>query len=169
MIQKLMFAFVTLIIGLVLIGSISTSTTGVTSLIRTSSEVHNVASPITLGRSIGSINETITYTLTNAPTGWKTTDCPITGFALTNLSGTSFTTVLNAAAGTYTITNSTAALAALPVETNNTYATYLYCPDDYVSSWGGTILDLIPGFFALAILIFSVGMFYSVARETGIL
>lgn len=52
---------------------------------------------------------------------------------------------------------------------NTTSIVYNYCPTDYVSSWGGTILNLVPGFFALALLAIGVGLFYGVARESNIL
>lgn len=174
MIQKLLFAFVTLIVGLVLIGSVATSTAGVTSLIGVSNEVHNVASPYAAGHNDTAINPAIVYTVTNAPTGWKSTDCPLTNFVLTNSSGFVFPEgatqayILNAAAGTWTLRDTAGTLAAIQ-GANNTYASYAYCPDNYVSSWGGTVLALVPGFFALAILLTSVALFYSVGRDAGII
>jgi hypothetical protein len=91
-----------------------------------------------------------------------------------NSSGASFTVttdyVLTASTGTYKLVNSATALATLPTANNNTYATYNYCSDDYLnSSWGRTVLNLVAGFFAIAILLTSIALFYSVGKDTGII
>lgn len=53
---------------------------------------------------------------------------------------------------------------------NNSILYYRYCEDSYVQSgWGKTMLNLIPGFFALALLACSLGLFYGVAKQTGIM
>ncbi len=53
---------------------------------------------------------------------------------------------------------------------NDTFASYTYCPDDYlVLPWGRSIMNLVAGFFALAILGLGLGLFYSVAKDAGIL
>ena len=39
---------------------------------------------------------------------------------------------------------------------------------DTASSWGATVLDLVPGFFALGILGIGIAVTYSAMRETGI-
>jgi hypothetical protein len=260
-IQKLLLAFITLIIGLVLVGSVATSTQGVTKTIGVSGEgvditgalvsvttnvvnfthgtkfsdspsmygIHILPTitetsgkdlactePVVSNASSGeTINNTnwhwataaqargrcgiilnatyfpnaeynnsnwnFTYTVTyknidssvkisiaQAPTGWKAESCPINTIVLTN--GT--TVIIQDTDYTY---SSAAQIKLLPTLTNNyttgtTYtASYAYCPNSYVIGWGGTVLDLVPGFFALAILIFSVGMFYSLARDAGIL
>jgi len=171
---KLILAFVTLLLGVVLISSIATQTEAVTSYLRVNNETHNVLGTIATGRNNTDINATITYTLTNAPTSWKRDDCPITGFILTNKTGGVFTSgtdyTLTGSAGTYTLVNSATAVANLPTVSNNTYANYDYCGDDYMnSSWGRTGIDLVAGFFALGILIISVGLFYSVAQDTGMI
>jgi hypothetical protein len=173
-IQKLLLAFVTLIVGLVLVTQIAVSSNTVTTTTGVASETHTVASTYAAGRNTTNINPAITYTLTNAPSGWKTYDCPITNFVLRNSSGSTFTVttdyVFNTVTGTYTLVDSAHALASLPVANNNTYATYSYCGDNYLNlDWGRSVLALTPGFFALALLIFSVGMFYSLARDAGIL
>lgn len=128
------------------------------------SELHNVLPTIATGKNNSNVNATITYTLTNAPTGWKVQDCPITSFVLKNSSGTSFTVttdyVLTASAGTYTLVDSATALANLGIN-NNTYATYNYCANDYLnSSWGRTLLNLTPGLIAIALLVAMVGVAY---------
>jgi len=171
---KLVLGFLALLLGAVLIGTLATQGLAVTDKKTVTSEVHNVASTYATGRNTTNINPTIVYTLTNNPTGWKTTDCPITNFVLANSSGSEFTVttdyVLTDDAGTFTLVNSAHAVATLPLANNNTYATYTYCGDDYMnSSWGRSSINLIAGFFALAILLIGVGLFYSVAKDTGII
>lgn len=39
---------------------------------------------------------------------------------------------------------------------------------NYVSSWGNTVLNMVPGFFALAIMGIGVAVTYSAMREAGI-
>jgi len=172
---KLVLAFVTLLLGVVLIGVIATQQLAVTDRTAITSEVHNVLPTIATGRNSSDINATITYTLTNAPTGWQLADsCPVTNFALANSSGTAFTDttdyVVDLDAGTYTLVNSATAIATLPVANNNTYASYQYCADDYMNlSWGRTVINLIAGFFAIALLMTALGLFYSIAKDTGML
>lgn len=46
---------------------------------------------------------------------------------------------------------------------------YSYCETDYLNlGWGRTGINLVPGFFALALLMMSIGLFYSIAKENGI-
>jgi hypothetical protein len=164
-VNKLVLAFVTLILGVALLSQIAVSANTATSktIVRNES--------VTIIKNATDINTTYVYTLTNAPSGWKLTDCPITNFVLTNSSDNTAWTVttdytINAANGTFLLVNSsTARLTA----DNLTYANYKYCADDYLNStWGRTTLNLVSGFFALALLLVSVALFYSVAKETGI-
>jgi len=169
-IQKLLLAFITLIIGLVLIGSIAVSTDGMTSYASTTGESHTLN---TNGTALNTSEmEASVYTVTNNPTSWQAETCPLTAFSLSNTSGTVLTVDTDyrvyLANGTFTLLNTADTVAAL-YPTNVSNVAYQYCGDDYMQGWGGTILDLIPGFFALAILIFSVGMFYSIAKDTGII
>ena len=170
-IQKLLLAFITLIIGLVLVGSIAVSTDDMTSYASTTGESH------ALNTNGTQLNTSImvggAYTVTNRPTGWKAESCPLTAFSLSNTSGSVLTVDTDyrvyLANGTFTLVSPITAEATLALyPTNTSNVAYQYCGDDYMQGWGGTILDLIPGFFALAILIFSVGMFYSIAKDTGI-
>jgi hypothetical protein len=50
-----------------------------------------------------------------------------------------------------------------------TKVTYTYCPDEYVNeSWQRTILNLVPGFFVLAILIGTAFIIFYVLKKEGI-
>ena len=166
--------FVLLILGIVFVSQIATLGQDITTTTGVSNETHNVLPTIETGRNDTGVNSTIVYTLTNAPTSWKVNDCPITNFVLTNSSGGAFTIttdyILTASAGTYTLVDSATMVANLPAADNNTLASYNYCGDDYMNlGWGRTGIDLVPGFFALALLLISVGLFYSVAKETGVM
>ena len=168
---KIIMGAILMIFGAVMIGVIADQSATVTTVDYTASEVHNVLPTLDTGRNNTVINGTKVYTLTNRPTGWKTNDCPITNFVLKNSTGSAFTDttdyVLTASAGTYTLVNSATALATLPVANNNTYATYNYCPNDYVNStFGRSVLNMIGGFIAIMMLIAAAGIFYSVYQET---
>lgn len=119
-----------------------------------------------------SVNETITYTVTGAPTGWQaqaTDGCALTNFVLTNSSGTVLTDAtdytVDLATGTYTMGNTTAVIA---MGDNATLATYSSCPDGYQTGFGGTVLNMVPGFFALAILVSVAFLIFWILRREGI-
>jgi hypothetical protein len=169
-IQKLLLAFITLIIGLVLVGSVATSTGGLTSYNSITGETQALK---TNGTDLNTTGMTgATYTIANYPTSWKVDQCPITSFTIKNSSGSALVAdtdyTFTASSGQFVLLRTDLTKATL-YPSNVSYQSYAYCPDDYVLSWGGTVLNLVPGFFALAILIFSVGMFYSLARDAGIL
>ena len=120
------------------------------------------------------INETIEYTVTEAPTGWKALSaadggCALTSFVMKNSTGTVLTDAtdytVDLAAGTYTMGNTTAVLA---LGDNATISSYTSCPDGYQKSFGGTILNLVPGFFALALLISVAFLIFWILRKEGI-
>ena len=53
---------------------------------------------------------------------------------------------------------------------NDTYISYAYCGDNYLNSaWGRTVLNLVAGFFALALLGIGIGTFYSIAKDANII
>jgi len=115
---------------------------------------------------------TSAVTLTQAPTGWKANgECALTNFVLSNSTGTAFTVttdyVVDLDAGTYTLTNSTA-IIALGASDNVTSASYTYCPDGYQTGFGSATLNMVPGFFALAILVSVAFLIFWVLRKEGI-
>lgn len=179
-IQKLILGFLVLIVGLVLIGSVASNTNAVTDKTGVASETLDIgAARMGSGACPMSINETYPLPITNVPTGWKIADCPITSFSMVNQTSVAATVttdyVFHGGNGTLYLQNSSTFV--LPncsaTETgisNTTTLTYNYCGDDYMNlSWGRTILNLISGFFAIALLIASVGIFYSVARDNSLL
>lgn len=123
----------------------------------------------------GTINEVTEYTVTNAPTGWKVQSasdggCALTNFVLSNASGTALTLttdyIVDLQYGTYTMVNTTA--TADLGATNTTIASYTNCPDGYQTSFGGTVLNMVPGFFALAILVSVAFLIFWILRREGI-
>ncbi len=170
--QKLVMAFVTLIIGISLLGVIATTGNEVTS----QDVVLNESLDLVQFRGVAatyndSIYPNVTASLTNAyaTTDWQYDDCAIaiTLFALDNASaltaGTDYNVTSN---GVIALYNS----SGLYDTSNTSLITYTMCQDDYITlSWGRTILDIVPGFFSLALLMVSLALFYSVAKDTGII
>ena len=161
-IAKLILGFLVLIVGIALIGSVAQGGILVTEKTGVSAEALDIA----LDRNViddcpMGINGTYEFTITNAPTGWKVASCPISDFVLYNQT--------RAAAAVTTdyifFTNNGAEETS-----NSTLLSYTYCQDTYLNiAWGRTIVNLVSGFFALALLGVSVGLFYSVAKDTGLI
>lgn len=170
--SKLILGFVILLLGAALIGTIATQGLGITEKTRTSNEVHTFAAGIS-----GSVNPATTYRVTNYPTGWKLVGsdaCPLTSVVLTNSTGTPVWTLntdylLYAQNGSYKLLNTSQTTKIMHTD-NKTYVSYTWCGDDYLNlSWGRTGIDLVAGLFAIALLLSAVGLFYSVAKDTGML
>ena len=169
--QKLILAFVTLIIGVLLITQISTSVNDKTATVDVVGETHKTT------MVANNVSDVVAYTVTNAPTGWKVNDCPLTNFAIKNASGTTLTVTtdytVTASTGVYYVKNTTATNKAsgfFNPANNYTYVDYTYCGDEYMNvGWGRTVMNIVPGFFAIALLLVAVALFYSVARESGLL
>jgi len=172
-VQKLLLGFLVLIVGIVLISTIASNTLLVTEKIGVASETIDISTDKTVsGACPQGVNGTNVFTLVNAPTGWKITDCPITSFSMANQTGVAATVttdyVFFANNGTLFLKNTTI-WGDCSATANATTATYNYCSDEYLNStWGRAILNLVAGFFALALLGASVGLFYSVAKDAGI-
>ena len=169
---KIIIGFIALLIGVVLIGTLATESLARTSYLTVSgeSEAYTITGDCP--------NVATVHTVTNNPTDWKTQDCPISSLVVVNAStgGTALTETtdytLTASAGTFLLKNSTATrllVSSNKGATNTTYLSYSYCGDDYLnSSWGRTAVNMVPGFFAIALLLIAVGLFYGVAKENGI-
>ncbi len=171
---KLIVGFVALIIGIVLISVIASQTIAVTDKTIVVDESVDAASAIL---SANDINVSVNLSLANIPAGWKIADCPLTSITISNNTGTALTITTDylvyPVQGVYSLVNSSGVLADLAVstaDTNNTLVDYTYCQDDYLNSaFGRSSQNLVPGFFALALLAVAIGLFYSVGRDTGII
>ena len=154
-VSMLIAGFVCIIIGASLITVIATQEQLVTTKTNIDGETLSIA-PARLVN--GSLNSSVDLTIAQAPTGWKATDCPITGFILYNQSGDAMTLTTD-----YTVTLATGIVNVNNVDYlnqtdgNSTTIDYYYCADDYLNAkWFRTVLDLVPCFFALAL--FGVGL-----------
>jgi len=167
--SKLIAAFILLIIGIILAGQVAVIGSGVTSKMGIANEVVDYTTAFQ--ESSDQINETITFTVANNPTSWKVDDCPLTEVVLTNSSGSVWTSgtdyTFTASTGTFIIKNT---IDTNVTDDNYTYIDYTYCDDDYMNlTWGRTGINLVPGFFAITMLLISVGLFYSVAKENRLI
>ena len=173
MLQKLIVAFVTLILGLSFVVTIADTGDNVTSKLVSSPQTFTI-----LYLDGVNVNTTARYyptVATQAITGIQqdidgcTVSDVMTSSAIANASGTALTLTTDYvanSAGYLTFQNTTAVRGT----TNTTVGTFTYCGNDYLAQgWTRSIINLIPGFFALALLVFSVGMFYSVAKDAGLI
>jgi hypothetical protein len=163
--------FLVALVGSIIIAQTAGEVIKVTERTSVSAEAHamNVAAH-------PNINDTTEYTLTNAPAGWKAGgECPIANFVLTN--GTDALTITT----DYTVDLDTGIFKLVEnanmnasgsynfLQTvNSTYASYGYCGDSYQSGWGGTVLNMVPGFFALGILMGVAFLIIWILRKEGI-
>ena len=175
--QKIILAFITVIIGLVFISQVVTIDDTVTT-----KGVDTISLDlVTIGvkNATGIINTSVKYYPTNylaATSGWRSYDsgCQPAGLAFTAVNGTGVALTntadwtKNTAGGYITFNNSYKINGTLG--SNTTTLTLEYCRDGYiVESWQRSMLNMLPGFFALAILFVGVGFFYSIAKDIGII
>lgn len=174
-INYLIMAFVFLIVGVALIGSIATNVNASTDKSVAVDESHDISGCLApvggdLLFTINESNSACNITVTNAPTDWKTQDCPLTSVTVGN-STLDFTLATDyevfASSGVIRMINSTATQFGY---SNTTLVDYTYCGDDYLNStWGRSVLTTLPGFFALALLGVALWLFYMVFRSTNIM
>jgi hypothetical protein len=172
-VAKLVTAFVMLIIGISLIGVVATQTTGVTAR-TTTTETFNVAPARLVDGDINTTYKFYPAVTTAAATSWRadTDGCQVNDVILgsfSNASGTAYTATtdyVTNSAGYFTLVNSSTVFYS----TNSTTGVFPYCADGYTTQgWGRSILNLVPGFFALALMAIALGLFYSLGRDAGIL
>jgi len=179
-ITLLITAFIALIIGIVLISTVATSTQERTSLLYSSNETLDISS----ARATSvvpdlMVNETGLLSVSNAYAAgeWQRgdSDCDIVLFSLTNSSTGLGTDEWNITTdGRIALINSTTNAAIGwgfgDDVTNTSQISYKYCDDDYLAAqWQRTVLNIVPGFFGLALLLIAVGLFYVIAKNEGLL
>jgi hypothetical protein len=155
-----MTMFIGILLALALIGTLADTSNEITSK-DVADESFNLA---TLGcYQGGQVNGTTdvncNLTVANAPSGWKSEDCPLTSVVVTNNTGTALTLDTD-----YLVFDTTGIIQMLnTTSTVNTSlgnvakVSYEYCEDDYLnSSWGRTMLGTNAGIFAMAILIMAI-------------
>jgi hypothetical protein len=163
----LIVGFVAMLIGLSLISVISTLTVEKTDVSYANAETLTI---IRVGDT-KAVNTTYTLTLANPVTDWRTefSECEITNFVLYNQTGglvASANYTLSASTGTLTVKD----VHALNTSASNTTTVYYnYCGDEYLTQdWSRSLLNTIPGFFALALL--GIGIFVALGyiRKIGL-
>ena len=160
---------VAIILGVVLISIIADSTVTKTQLTSVVNERVNVNTA-----KVGTPNitdESQIFSVTNTERAYG--DCPFTLVSMTNDSGSALTEttdwVMNKDIGTFYLKNSSAIWEGFSGTGNYTKVSYTYCPKEYINiSWGRTILNLVPGFFALGILGIGVAVTYGSLRDAGV-
>lgn len=146
--------FIGIIVAVAILGEIATQQ-GVAT---TKSNVINESTDISASWYNGTVtgyNSTITVpAVTDAPSDWKTTKCPLTGFVFAN--ATQIFTVTT----DYTVSASTGVITLVPTDVingsgNTTYASYTHCRDGYnVDGGARSIAGLWVLFAALALVAF---------------
>jgi len=179
-VSKLILAFVVLIVGVSLIGTVAHQTNDAVDKVIVNNETFDItAALLEDGCGAGSINITYPFTVANAPSGWQANGgCPITSAVVRNQTNVAVTVSTDylffTDNGTFYLKNSTGYVGDDCLdsgdETNVTAVDYQYCQDGYMNiGWGRSILTLVSGFFALALLGASIALFYSVAKDSGII
>jgi len=108
------------------------------------------------------INTSVNFTVAHAPTGWKADGgCPLGSFALTNNSGTAYTSatdyIVDVNSGIFHYLN-TSQTVNDSQQGNVTAITYNWCPDGYNKDAGSRgIARQIGLFTALALAVFVIG------------
>ena len=177
-INYLILAFVFLIIGVALIGSIATNINATVDKLDVNYESHDISAAMYNDSASGwQVNESLAasyFTVTNYPAGWKVVDCPLITVTVENSSDGTYTAAILDT--DYTLVESTGVIHVLNTTTtdeedfNTTYVSYTYCADDYLnSSWGRAVLTTVPGFFALALLGVALWLFYNVFSSVGLI
>lgn len=165
-------AFVAIIIGVSLVGVVATQEQTVSTLTIAS----NVSFDISNARTGSEGDLTPGYQFWVAQnyngTNWKQddTDCQITltfrnqtAGALTAGTDYHYTNDL----GNFSLANVSIIVADL---TNTTTYDYNYCPDDYITeAWTRTILGVVIGFFAIAIMVIGVALTFGVMKNEGLM
>ena len=170
----LIAGFIALIIGLGLIGVIAQEEQLLVNTIPVTNETITLTPNCTAaGCASGAAYAAEGTEITLANAADARVDCPISGFVLypNSSSGAALTVTtdytVDLDTGILTTKNTT--LFKVDTRTNTTNSSYVYCPADYIDGWAATVLDLVAGFFAIAMLLIAVGMFYQVLKGEGII
>lgn len=164
---KLIIAFVALIIGVVLLGVVSTNVLGATEKSAITNEAVDISSGRIIDHEINQSGGNNNFTLNQAPLDWKRTECPLTTLVYNN--GSDDLTLdtdyqVDLVLGVITVLNTTTTIEG----GNDTLASYTYCQDGYLTEgWSRSVLNLTTGFFAIALLLVSIGLFFTIGKDLG--
>ena len=171
---------VAVLMGVILINVIATETQSKTQLVGYA-DIVSIAPLRTVGGAINdtdvAANRLYASRILSHPTSAygknAISDCAISTIVLQNSTGATWTDGVqyawvadgNGVDGYLRIINSVVTNNSV---SNRTTLTYQTCPDAYVAGWGRTIMNLIPGFFALAILIGAAFAIFHILKEEGV-
>jgi len=171
---------IVVLLGVILVGIVSDQAVLVTQLKVAPAESQNLFSNGCWHESSGvqQVNGTTDIncnsTLAYAPTDWRAEDCQISSVVVLNN-----TKALTAGVdynffpktGTLQMLNTTrtsSGAAGLGAD-NATLTSYNYCGSDYINqSWARTVLDLVPGFFVLALLVAAAFVLFWILKQEGV-
>jgi hypothetical protein len=152
----LIMIFIGVIVGIALFSASADQVAiGTTKATATDETTNLTTSCYTAGGLVNESNANCNITVTNAPTGWKVTDCPLESVVVTNATGTALTLSTD-----YNLFASTGVVQMLNTAATNTtnlgenvLIDYSYCRDGYnKDSSSRTILNIILIFLAIAIM-----------------
>jgi len=182
----LIAAFATLLIGLMLIGTVATQTYTVTGKpTYTTEETLGISAARDGTGGASAMNTTVAFVLSNKGVQcangegrWVSGSVKITNASGTILLGGNYTVdygnntiyFKNTTTTDFAALKTAATGAGFFNNSNNTLVNYSYYPSDYLcEGWSRAGLNMVPGFFGIAILLISVALFYTVAKEEGII
>ena len=166
-------AFVALIIGVALISTIAGGITDVTKTRRVANETLSL---ISIANPSGILNTNFTIgdlTSTQSDDDFIAASCITYIYNGTTAADDALELdtdyEIDCGDNTFFFLNTTAVTAVITHD-NNTMICYEYENSDYIKQgWARTSLDIVPGFFAIALLLIAVGLFYAVAKKEGII
>ncbi len=149
-------AAIACLVGVLFITILADQTVQVTGLTPVASKSLDISGAVLNGGTINTSYEfTLADTVTTGTFKAEYPECAVSTIVLKNQTGSDMTLTTHylytAGTGVLTLKNVAVLNQSLGAQ-NTTYVSYSYCPAGYVSSWGGTVADMVPGFFALAIL-----------------
>jgi len=147
----ILMLFIGIIVGLVLVQPIFDEQDSMTQRQTITDEAIDISAARLTSNNI---NESYEFEVAQAPSGWKSTHCPLTSVTYGN-SSEDFTVttdyIITSATGNFTLVNSTALIDS----DNDTLIDYTYCMDGYnVNSSSRTVAGLIGLFAVLGLMAF---------------
>lgn len=178
--NKLIMAFVALIVGVILLNVASSQTLTVTDSTASSSYVtgptivrwgpdNNVNTTNYTALAALSTTKDVSRNTAVGCGGWDINKIYVYNASGTDMgaSGTNWTATCTSSDVRITFSNTTDMVNLQIGNTTRLY--YSYYPMSYLEAgWNRTILNMVPGFFALGVLAVSIALFYSVAKDYGI-
>ena len=173
--KTLIGAFVMLIVGLMILGTVAGSVWNLTAKTNhVTNESHNMASlwNNTDNSTLAAGRITLAQNGAQCDSGGKWESG---SFSMVNATGATVNSgnyTIDYSAQTIRLKNTTdtdKTLGGSFAITNTSLWTYNYYPNDYMcNSFGRSMLNIVPGFIGLALLIGAIAMFYTVMKEQGL-